>query len=189
MDGCETKWLRSVIGAINRRHAGGRGTLHDLGAELSHLAWSDLAPTASIFTGDRDRFRRHPIVGAAEIGISALVMYWPAGHATLPHDHGGHWGIEVVLDGALHVEEFVRGGSEHAPTLSKARSLYLGIGDSAVFSSPRYIHRCRNLSNTAPTLTLNVYGGALEEYLAFDKDPTGCLRAEPRAAVSDSPLE
>jgi hypothetical protein len=32
-------------------------------------------------------------------------MYWPAGHATLPHDHGGHWGIEVVLDGALHVEE------------------------------------------------------------------------------------
>ena len=189
MDGCDAKWLRSVIAAVKRYQTGTRRTLDDLGAELSHLAWSDGAPTASTLAGSADRFRRHPIVGGADIGCSALVMYWPPGHATLPHDHGGMWGIEVVLDGALHVEEFVRSGSDDAPILAKARSLYLGIGDAAVFTSPRYVHRCRNLSNAAPTLTLHVYGGALEQYVAFDEDAGGVLRAEPRIAVSDTTLE
>jgi hypothetical protein len=76
-----------------------------------------------------------------------------------------------------------------APCTSSARCLYLGIGDAAVFTSPRYVHRCRNLSNAAPTLTLHVYGGALEHYVAFDKDAGGVLRAEPRIAVSDAMLK
>lgn len=188
MDGCNTKWLHSVIGAIRRYRSGGRATLDDLKAELSHLAWSDLAPSASALAGDKDRFRRHPVAGTRELGCSALVMYWPPGHATLPHDHGGLWGIEVVLDGALQVEEYLRGGSETAPTLAKERSLYLGIGDAAAFESPRYVHRCRNLSNASPTLTLHVYGGVLERYAAFD-ETAGALRTEPRIAVSDTPLE
>jgi len=188
MDGCNTKWLGSVIGAIRRHHAVGRATLDDLKIELSHLAWSDLAPTAITWAGDKDRFRRHPLAGIDGIGCSALVMYWPPGHATLPHDHGGLWGIEVVLDGALHVEEYVRGGSESAPTLAKERCLHLGVGDGAVFESPHYVHRCRNLSNATPTLTLHVYGGLLERYIAFD-ETTGVLRTEPRIAIGDTPLE
>ena len=187
MDSCNTKWLRSVLGAIRRYQSGGRTTIDDLKAELSHLAWSDLAPTASLLTGDKNRFRRHPLAGTHDIDCSALVMYWPPGHATLPHDHGGLWGVEVVLDGALHVEEYVRGGPEAAPTLRKERCVYLGIGDAAVFESPRYVHRCRNLSNATPTLTLHVYGGQLERYLAFD-ETAGALKAEPRIAISDTPL-
>jgi predicted metal-dependent enzyme (double-stranded beta helix superfamily) len=188
MDGCNTKWLDSVVGAIRRYRSGGRATLEDLKAELSHLAWSDLAPTARTLPGDKDRFRRHPLAGTREIGCSALVMYWPPGHATLPHDHGGLWGIEVVLDGALHVEEYRSSGTDDAPTLAKERSLYLGIGDAAAFESPCYVHRCRNLSNATPTLTLHVYGGLLERYVAFD-DAAGTLRIEPRVAVSDAPLD
>jgi hypothetical protein len=188
MDG-STQWLRSVVGAVRRYQEGGRKTLHDLGAELSHLAWSDTAPGASTIGGDKDRFRRHPIAGAEELGCSALLMYWPPGYATLPHDHGGFWGIEVVLDGTLHVEEFVRSGSEAVPTLEKSRRLYLGIGDVAHFTSSRYVHRCRNLSNAAPTLTLNVYGGTLDRYLAFDRDPSGILKARTTVAQSDGPWE
>ena len=188
MDGCNTKWLRSVIGAIERHRSGGRSTLDDLKAELSHLAWSDLAPTASTLAGDKDRFRRHPLAGMRDIGCSAIFMHWPPGHATLPHDHGGLWGIEVVLDGALHVEEYVRGGSEAAPTLVKERCVHLGIGDAAVFESPSYVHRCRNLSNATPALTLHVYGGSLERYDAFD-EARGALRIEPRVAITDTPLE
>jgi cysteine dioxygenase type I len=188
MNGCNGKWLRSVLDAVQRHQAGGRATLDDLGAELSHLAWSDLAPTARTFAAGEERFRRHPIAGAARLGCSALLMYWPPGHATLPHDHGGLWGIEVVLDGALHVEEFIRADSE-APTLHAGRCLYLGIGDVAVFHSQRYVHRCRNLSNATPTLTLNVYGGVLERYVAFDVDKRGVLTAETCPAPSDSLLE
>lgn len=188
MDGCDTKWLHSVVGAIKRYRSENRATLADLGAQLSHLAWSEAAPTANSLAGNKVEFRRHPIAGTAAFGCSALVMYWPPGHATLPHDHGGLWGIEVVLDGALHIEEFVRGGSDVRPSLAKERCLHLGIGDAAVFESPGYVHRCRNLSNASAALTLHVYGGPLECYTAFD-ETAGTLRTEPRIAISDATLK
>jgi hypothetical protein len=53
MDG-SAQWLRSVDGAVRRYQEGGLKTLHDLGAELSHLAWSDAAPGASTIGGDKD---------------------------------------------------------------------------------------------------------------------------------------
>lgn len=189
MDGCDSGWLRSVVGAVKRFQASRDMTVDELGAELSHLAWSEQAPSAIALPGDKDRFRRHPIAGAKDLGCSALLMYWPPGHATLPHDHGGFWGIEVVLDGTLHVEEFVREGTAQSPRLTRSSSVYLGIGDAAVFTSPRYVHRCRNLSNAGPTLTLHVYGDALNEYVAFENDACGTLRAAPRIAPSDAPLE
>jgi len=185
---CNANWLHSVLAAIRRHPTTDRATLADLGLELSHLAWSDFAPKASAFADEEQRFRRHPLAGSAELGCSALVMYWPPGHATLPHDHGGLWGIEVVLDGELHVEEFTRGGSADAPALARTRGVHLGAGDLAVFKSPRYVHRCRNLSNVAATLTLHVYGGTLDRYLAYDGE-ADALHAETRIAISDAPLE
>jgi predicted metal-dependent enzyme (double-stranded beta helix superfamily) len=185
---CNANWLHSVLAAIRRHPTTDRATLADLGLELSHLAWSDLVPKASAFAHEEQRFRRHPLAGSEELGCSALVMYWPPGHATLPHDHGGLWGIEVVLDGELHVEEFLRGGSADAPELARSRAVQLGIGDLALFTSPRYVHRCRNLSNVAATLTLHVYGGALDRYLAYENE-NGGIRAQTRIAVSDAPLE
>ncbi|MET0231751.1 MAG: cysteine dioxygenase family protein [Rhodanobacteraceae bacterium] len=177
-----------MLAAIRRHQTTGRARLGDLGLELSHLAWSDLAPKAAAFAHEEQRFRRHPLAGSDELGCSALVMYWPPGHATLPHDHGGLWGIEVVLDGELHVEEFKRGGSTDAPRLTSARGEQLGVGDIAVFTSPRYVHRCRNLSNVTAALTLHVYGGTLDRYVAYESE-SGVTRAETRIAVSDPPLE
>jgi predicted metal-dependent enzyme (double-stranded beta helix superfamily) len=188
MDRCNAKWLQSVLAAIRRHQTTGRAKLADLGLELSHLAWSDFAPKASAFAHEEQRFRRHPLAGSDELGCSALVMYWPPGHATLPHDHGGLWGIEVVLDGELHVEEFTHDGSADAPTLTRTRGVQLEVGDLAVFTSKRYVHRCRNLSNVAAALTLHVYGGALDRYLAYDNE-SGVTRAQTRVAVSDPPLE
>jgi hypothetical protein len=188
MERCNSKWLEAVLAAIRRHQSTGRMQLADLGLELSHLAWSDFAPKASAFAHEEQRFRRHPLAGSDALDGSALVMYWPPGHATLPHDHGGLWGIEVVLDGELHVEEYVRSGSPRVPVLARTRAVQLGVGDLALFTSPRYVHRCRNLSNVVPTLTLHVYGGALDRYLAYEND-NGALRAEPRVAVSDTPLE
>ena len=189
MDGYESKWLRSVLGIIKTFQSDPGADLEALRADLTQLAWVDSAPKLEAFAGGDSRFRRHPLAGAEDMGCSALLMYWPPGHATLPHDHGGLWGIEVVLDGELHVDEFIKSGSDRAPVLIKSRSLCLGIGDSAAFRSARYVHRCRNVSNVAPSLTLHVYGGALERYLAFDRDAKGVLVAEPVIAISDAPLE
>ena len=183
----ETMWLYRVLETLMEFQRSRRG-LDELRDRLTPLAWAEGVPEAASFAEGENRFRRHPLASVEAIGCSALLMYWPPGHATLPHDHGGLWGIEVVLDGALDVEEYVRSGSADAPALTYARSLSLRTGDSAMFASRDYVHRCRNLSNVAPTLTLHVYGGVLDTYTSFDRDAAGRLGAYVQVARSDRTL-
>ena len=184
----ETQWLRRVLDVLMRyRDADVSASLSELRDRICPLAWDESAPKAAAFAsdGDGDRFRRHPLASVEAIGCSALLMYWPAGHATLPHDHDGLWGIEVVVDGQLDIDEFVKSEREGHLSLTHARSLRLGIGDAAMFSGSQYVHRCRNLSNIAPTLTLHIYGGALDAYTSFDRDAAGRVVAQRRITRSD----
>lgn len=188
---CQTQWLHRVLDTLMQfRGAASDRALADLRDRLSSLVWADDAPTAAAFAAESegDRFRRHPLATVEATGCSALLMYWPAGHATLPHDHDGLWGIEVVVDGRLDVEEFVRSETGSQTTLTHARSLRLEAGDAALFADRRYVHRCRNLSNIAPTLTLHVYGGALETYTSYEHDAAGRLVARRSVARSDRSL-
>jgi len=180
-------WIRAAVAALGERaNPDSAAALESLRDRLVPLAFRDDRPRIENFAGDGDsgRFRRHPLPIAS--GCSALVMYWPAGYATLPHDHAGLAGIELVIDGALQVDEFVRVGD--GAQLALARSLYLGIGDAAVFAGDAYIHRCRNLSTTRAALSLHVYGGALDAYQAFLVDTAGRYRARAETARSDAPL-
>jgi hypothetical protein len=186
---CETRWLQQVLSALTRfNDAKSPGQLANLRDELCRLVRSAGAPRAATFAAEGDSFRRHPLAIVEAIESSALLMYWPAGHATLPHDHGGLWGIEVVIDGTLDVDEFVRAGGADLPVLAKSRTLRLDAGDAAMFTNDRYVHRCRNLSNIAPTLTLHVYGGRLERYTSFDRDAAGVIRPKMQIAKSDRTL-
>lgn len=174
----DSDWLHRVLQALRRTPVRASGDLDALRDALVALAWDEQAPRASVFQqlGAEDRFRRHPIASIESIGCSALLMYWPPGHATLPHDHGGLWGIEVVIDGTIAINEFVREGDKADAPLAQTTALHLGVGDAAVFESERYVHRCRNLSNVQPTLTLHVYGGVLDAFNTFTQDQHGrCL--------------
>jgi hypothetical protein len=186
---CETRWLLQVLDTLQQfPRTSAPHELADLLDQLSQLVRSDEAPLAATFAAEGDRFRRHPLATVEAMGCSALLMYWPAGHATLPHDHGGLWGIEVVIDGRLHVEEFVKSGTLDRPVLTHSRSFQLAAGDGAMFANRQYVHRCRNLSNVEPTLTLHVYGGYLTDYSAYDFGADGVLRVQPHVARSDRVL-
>lgn len=88
------------------------------------------------------------------------------------HDHSQLWGIELVLDGALEVKEFM--GTQSAPIeLQFNRSVILGAGDATTFVDPGYVHSCRNMSDTKAALSLHVYGGMLDNYQAFQRDMHG----------------
>lgn len=183
---CETRWLHRVLDCLS---AAGRvhspSGLADLRDQLSALVNDQDAPRAEAFSSEGDRFRRHPLATVNSRGYSALLMYWPAGYATLPHDHDGLWGIEVVIDGRLDIDEYVKSGRAEQPALTLARSFQLEAGQATMFTSEQYVHRCRNRSNVAPTLTLHVYSGRLDAYTNFEHDGTGRITPLRRTAVND----
>ena len=188
---CETRWLQRVFEAMMEcTQPESAAALANLRERIARLAWDDDAPKAAAFSaeGDSDRFRRHPLAAVEATGCSALLMYWPAGHATLPHDHDGLWGIEVVVDGQLDVEEYVKSGTVQQPMLTFARTLHLGAGDAATFRGQQYVHRCRNLSNVSPTLTLHLYGGVLEAFTSYERDAGGRLVPVRQIPCSDRTL-
>jgi len=187
----ETRWLQEVLATL--RHGSAPDSLSQLEGLrdlVIPLAWAEGVPRADSFTStdEPDRFRRHPLASVEALGCAALLMYWPPGHATVPHDHGGLWGIELVVDGALSVNEFVRIGEADRSMLVPTRSMQLGVGEAALFHSGNYVHRCRNLSNVTPTLTLHVYGGALTEYNAYTPDAAGRFNWSRQFAREDQRL-
>ncbi len=132
------------------------------------------------------RYRRHLIAQDDTRHFSALLIAWPQGYTTPLHDHDGLWGIELVVEGALAIEEFVKGGSEADPVLEHQRTLILGIGDATTFDGPGYVHACRNLSATKPALSLHVYGGSLESYSTFHTHTQGRYTATRQTASIDA---
>ncbi|MEP6939011.1 MAG: cysteine dioxygenase family protein [Rudaea sp.] len=160
-------------------------TLRD---QLTELVWTDGCPRAGSFFSQTQapRYRRQMIAAGPDGGYTMLLIAWPPGYMTPLHDHSGLWGIELVLDGALQVEEFYSDGAIDSPTLQLQRSLMLGSGDSAVFVDPAYVHRCRNLSMQHPALSLHVYGGLLDTYQSFVGIAEDRYRASPQRAVLDA---
>ncbi len=94
-------------------------TLRD---QLTELVWADGCPRADSFFGHAQppRYRRQLIAAAPDGGYTMLLIAWPPGYVTPLHDHAGLWGIELVLDGALQVDEYFSDGDGHAPTLQAA---------------------------------------------------------------------
>jgi len=156
--------------------------------QLCELAWHEGSPRAASFFAHMPtpRYRRQLIAAAPDGGYTMLLIAWPPGYVTPLHDHAGLWGIEIVLDGALQVDEFYSDGDPAQPALQSQRTLLLGCGDAAVFTDPAYVHRCRNLSSTQPALSLHVYGGQLHEYQSFTEVSDNLYRLSQQTAVLDS---
>lgn len=167
----------------------GASHLDALCARLATLALSDGCPHADDVFATLEapqRYLRQAVGDPRDDGYSALLIAWPAGHRTPLHDHNDLWGIELVLDGALEVEEFTIDAAHARPRLTHQRTQVLGIGDTIAFTGKRYVHCCRNLSANRPALSLHVYGGALDRYRTFDTDHVGRYRATTRQARIDS---
>lgn len=115
--------------------------------------------------------------------VSVLLMVWPVDYMTPVHDHGGLWGLEMTLAGALEVQSYTR----HPDGRLQLRGTdWLGPGDARWFdaSDDGYVHRCRNLSRHEATLSLHLYGGPLTHYHAFEQHGTADVwAARPRRSA------
>lgn len=98
---------------------------------------------------------------------TGLIMVWPAGYSTRIHDHAGLWGIEMVLQGALAVDDYEIDGVTAQPRFTG--TTILQEGESCAFEGTLgHAHRCTNPSSRRPAVTLHVYGGLLETYSSYE---------------------
>ncbi|WP_245889849.1 cysteine dioxygenase [Fulvimonas soli] len=155
--------LARELGAVIHRHSG------ELADELDALRRTS-------------RFERWQLGGRLKHGASLLVMVWPPNYATPVHDHAGLWGLEVALHGALEVENWRRDADG---ALHQRSREWLGPGDATWFDDAEAgLHRCRNLSRHDVALSLHVYGGDLDEYLAYEQlRPGEAWRTLPQRAA------
>ncbi|WP_300620584.1 cysteine dioxygenase family protein [Dokdonella sp.] len=177
------RWIEPILADLATLHAvPSAAQIEALSARIAAQAFSPHAPRASGSPG----YRRHLLTQGSDVPYSCLLIEWPASHATPIHDHAGLWGLELVLDGALEVEEFALAGDSVLPRLARSRALMLGVGDSACFTGEQYAHRCRNLSAARPALSLHVYGGTLDRYRSFHADMQGGHAVQMQQAAIDS---
>ncbi len=170
-------YMRDCIGnpgySLQRVHAGLRDALWYSPRDRRALrALCDRQP---------DAFTRWLFERECDGRYTGLVMAWPAGHSTPIHDHAGLWGIELVLQGSLGVDDY-----EIDPATGQPHFLgttVLEEGQSCAFEGTTgHAHRCTNLSGRRPAVTLHLYGGLLEDYRNFDLVEGGRYVALPAVA-------
>lgn len=154
----------------------------ELGSAL-HARHDEVTQALGALRERRRGFERWMLAERGKPAASVLVMAWPPGYATPVHDHGGLWGLEATIAGALEVESFLKDGT--AETLRSVGRTWLGPGDATWFEGvDDHAHRCRNLSRHDTALTLHVYGGDLAQYLAYEQPgPSGHWIARPRQSL------
>lgn len=121
---------------------------------------------------------------------TGLIMVWPAAYTTPIHDHAGLWGIELVLQGALSVEDYeLVAGDNGAMEPRFIGTTLLEEGGSCAFEGTAgHAHRCANLSARRPAVTLHLYGGLLETYRNFEPVRNGRYAVQPTIARIDGGL-
>lgn len=113
--------------------------------------------------------------------LQMQVIAWPAQHASLLHDHGDRWGLEISLHGALEVETWSRDARGEPQQQTRH---WLGPGDALWFDAdePR-LHRWRNLSRRDKALSLHVFGGDPVALAYADAAPVSAARPHPTRPI------
>jgi predicted metal-dependent enzyme (double-stranded beta helix superfamily) len=146
-------------------------TLEKIREGLFAAAWyspKDRRVLRSLMDAHPHEFTRWLYEREREGRYTGLVMVWPPGYATPIHDHAGLWGIEMVLQGALAVEDYELAGDDDPQPFYLGRTV-LDEGQACSFrGTDGHAHRCANLSERRPAVTLHVYGGLLDTYRNFE---------------------
>jgi predicted metal-dependent enzyme (double-stranded beta helix superfamily) len=181
-----TSIIRAMRDIVFELTDSGHPDLAAMGREVGALLHARHAEAARLLHPLQTRrrgFERWMFAERRNPPVSVLIMAWPPGFSTPVHDHGGLWGLEATIAGALEVESFEKTTDE--PALRSVGRTWLGPGDATWFdASETHVHRCRNLSKQETALTLHVYGGDLAQYLAYEQPgPSEHWIARPRQSI------
>lgn len=133
---------------------------------------------ASFLQPAPDRYARRLLHRDPAGRYTVLVMVWDKGQGTPLHDHAGMWCVECVYRGRIRVTSYsVRGGNPEQGIVQFQREnvVTAGVGEAGALIPPFEYHVLEN-ADTAPAVTLHVYGGEMTHCHVFEPVEGGWQR-------------
>jgi 3-mercaptopropionate dioxygenase len=127
-----------------------------------------------------DHYVRRLIWRDPEDRFVAIAITWAPGQGSPLHDHGGLWGAEIVVDGAMSETIFElldKDGSSRC-RFRRGKHRECREGTVGVLVPPRDYHEFGN-SRDAVAHTFHVYGGDLKTARTFTEGEDGWWTARP----------
>jgi predicted metal-dependent enzyme (double-stranded beta helix superfamily) len=134
-----------------------------------------------------DRYSRRLIWRDPSGRFVIVGMAWGPGHFAPLHDHGGQWGVETVVEGAMKQTGFRlidRDADERYRFVREGEEIS-GKGSVSVVIPPLEYHA---FANALPEVsrTIHVYGGTFERCQKFVHDVDGWWRAQSVTLTYDA---
>jgi predicted metal-dependent enzyme (double-stranded beta helix superfamily) len=106
-------------------------------------------------------------------------MTWAPGQTTPLHDHGGVWGVEIVVSGTMCETSYrlVDRDPDGRYQFVREAERISGKGEAGVLCPPHDYHVFGNVGST-PATTLHVYGGPFARCNTFTPEHDGWYRCE-----------
>jgi len=155
-------------------------------ADLEHLLGARTLALPARYTAPRpDSYARRLLHRDPRGRYTAIVMTWGPGQGTAVHDHGGLWCVEGVVDGEIAVTQYqVDRDGDGFYRVVPLGSLLAGTGSAGCLIPPTDHHVLANARPSAPSVTLHVYGGDLDDCKVFTPATSDGRYAEATRALS-----
>ncbi len=119
---------------------------------------------------NKEHYARHEVYCNADESLSLFTMVWSPGQWTPIHDHAT-WGVVGIVDGVLEEYAFVRNDKKGSEKISLERSGNVMLSKNSVISfvpNPDHIHQTGVAKNNKKTISLHLYGRAMNDYYKYD---------------------
>jgi len=123
---------------------------------------------------DPTHYARNGVYVDDDGGPSLYSLVWSPGQWTPIHDHGT-WGVVGIVQGVLEERSFIRVDSretlESGIRLQRGGLVLLGEGSISTFvPNPEHIHKTGVPEGRSLTVSLHLYGRALNAFHVYDLD-------------------
>ena len=124
------------------------------------------------FRADPGHYARNAIYVDDAGGPSLYALVWTPGQWTPVHDHGT-WGVVGVVQGVLEERNYIRVDADHnrdsGIDLRRGGPILLGEGTVTTFvPNPDHIHKTGVPEGRAQTVSLHLYGRAMNAFHVYD---------------------
>ena len=124
-----------------------------------------------------DCYARRLVYRSPKFGYEVISMVWGPGQGTPLHDHAGIWCVDGVIEGCVEVTQFdLVEQVDDRMRFQAQETVHAGPGMIGALIPPFEYHTIYNHYSDRPSITLHVYGGAMDQCTVFEPEAGGWYR-------------